>query len=297
MTAIATPMARARVADLVVARPRRRRFVDGFMRGLTLLATGLILIPLVAVTAYVVINGLPWLDWELLTTPPVDNVRGGALNAILGSLQMVPLAAILAAPIGILGGIYLSELAHPRVATAIRFGADVMVGLPSVVVGVFCYAVLVVPFKTYSAIAGIVALSIIMVPMILRNTEEILRLVPPSVREGGLALGMPRWRTITRVVVRAGFSGIVTGIILGVSRAAGETAPLLVTALGSQLVNVGELTRPMASLPVFIYVNSGQPSPVLVGQAWAAALLLVVFVLVANIVARVLTARRSSRGS
>lgn len=293
----AAPRTRPSVATLVLARPRRRRLIDAAMRWLATAATALILVPLGAVIAYVVVNGWPWLDVEFLTSGPLDEVHGGALNAILGSLQLVPLAALVATPVGILGGIYLSELAPPRVAAAIRFGADVMVGLPSVVVGVFCYAILVVPFHQYSAAAGVVALAVIMVPVILRNTEEILRLVPPSVREGGLALGMPRWRTTTVVVIRAGFGGLVTGVILAVARASGETAPLLLTSLGSRLVNVGELARPMDALPTFIYINSGQPSPVLVGQAWAAALVLVVFVLVANVTARLVAARRSSSRS
>ncbi len=264
------------------------------MRTISMLATGFILVPLVAIVAYVVVNGWGWLDPEFLVSAPVNDIHGGALTAILGSLQLVPMATLIAAPVGILGGIFVSEIATPRVAAAIRFAADVMVGLPSIVIGVFCYAILVVPFKTFSAAAGIAALAVIMVPVILRNTEEILRLVPASVREGGLALGLPRWRTIMTVVIRAGFGGLVTGIILAVARASGETAPLLLTALGSRLVNVGEIDKPMDSLPTFIYTNSGQPSPVLVGQAWAAALLLLVFVLVANITVRLLAARRGS---
>ena len=290
------PGDRVRVGDLLLHRPLRRRTVDRVMRALMLAATMLIIIPLIALAAYVFANGLPWLDWEFLTSAPVDNTHGGALNAILGSLQLVPMATLLAAPIGLAGGVFVAEVASPRVANAVRFAADVMVGLPSVVVGVFCYGVLVVPFHAYTALAGVVALAVIMVPVIVRNTEEILRLVPRSVREGGLALGMPRWRTITTVVMRASTGGLLTGIILAVARAAGETAPLLLTALGSRLVNVGELGKPIDSLPVFIYNNSGEPSPVLVGQAWAAALLLLVFVLATNVLVRVAAARRFRRG-
>ena len=293
----ATSRSARRVAGLVLARPRRRTSLDTVMRSLTAGATILILIPLVALVGYVTVNALPWIDLEFLTSGPVDFVRGGALNAMLGSLQMIPLATLIAAPVGILAGIFLAELAPPRWASAIRFGTDVMVGLPSVVVGVFCYALLVVPFHGYSAIAGIVALAVIMVPVIARNTEEILRLVPASVREGALALGMPRWRVILTVLIRAGLGGLVTGVVLAVARGAGETAPLLLTALGSRLVNVGRLGEPMDTLPTFIYTNSGQPSPVLVGQAWAAALILLVFVLAANIIVRLLTRRRSSGGT
>jgi phosphate transport system permease protein len=288
--------AAGRVARLVTSRTRGRTLVDRVMRGLTAAATILILIPLAALVAYVTVNALPWIDMEFLTSGPVDFVHGGALNAILGSLQVIPLATLLAAPIGILVGIFLAELAPPRLADVIRFGTDVMVGLPSVVVGVFCYALLVVPFHSYSAIAGVVAVAVIMVPVIARNTEEILRLVPASVREGALALGMPRWRVVLTVLLRAGLGGLVTGIVLAVARGAGETAPLLLTALGSRLVNVGKLGEPIDTLPTYIYNNSGQPSPVLVGQAWAAAFILLIFVLAANIVVRVLTGRRSSGG-
>jgi phosphate transport system permease protein len=292
-----TVTAGGRVAQRVLARTRRRTVVDRVMRGFTAAATILILIPLVALVTYVTVEALPWIDLEFLTTGPVDFVHGGALNAMLGSLQIIPLATLLAAPLGILAGVFLAELAPPRLADAIRFGTDVMVGLPSVVIGVFCYALLVLPFHGYSALAGIVALTVIMVPVIARNTEEILRLVPASVREGALALGMPRWRVVLTVLIRAGLGGLVTGVVLAVARGAGETAPLLLTALGSRLVNVGNLLQPMDTLPTFIYTNSGQPSPVLVGQAWAAALILLILVLAANIVVRLLTGRRSSGGN
>jgi phosphate transport system permease protein len=294
MTAAPAP---ARLANRLVARPRGRTAVDRIMRGATLVATLLVLIPLAALVGYVVAEGWPWLDIEFLTAPPVDYVHGGALNAILGTLQLVPLATLVAAPIGILGGVYLAELAASRTASAVRFGTDILVGLPSIVVGVFVYTLLVVPFHAYSAVAGVAALAIIMVPVILRNTEEMLRLVPASVREAALALGMPRWRVVTKVVLRAGFSGILTGVVLAVARAAGETAPLLLTSLGNRLVNVGDLRSPMDALPMFVYANSGQPSPVLIGQAWAAALLLLVFVLAANVLVRVAASRRSTRGS
>ena len=293
MTTGAAPL---RLGDRLLARPRGRTAVDRAMRGATLAATVLVLIPLAALVAYVVIEGWPWLDMEFLTSPPVDYVRGGALNAIVGTLQLVPIATLIAAPIGVLGGVYLAELAPGRMAAGVRFGTDILVGLPSIVVGVFVYTLLVVPFHTYSAIAGVTALAILMVPVILRNTEEMLRLVPASVREGALALGMPRWRVITKVVLRAGFSGILTGIVLAVARAAGETAPLLLTALGNRLVNVGDLRKPIDALPIFVYVNSGQPSPVLIGQAWAAALLLLVFVLAANVLVRIAASRRSTSG-
>ena len=298
MSAVSAPAPATvgRVAGLVLTRTRQRTLTDRMMRGLTAVAMVSILIPLVALVGYVTVNALPWIDLEFLTTGPVNFVHGGALNAILGSLQIIPLATLVAAPLGILAGVFLAEIAPPRLANVIRCGTDVMVGLPSVVVGVFCYALLVVPFHGYSAVAGVVALAVIMTPVIARNTEEILRLVPASVREGALALGMPRWRVVLTVLIRAGLGGLVTGVVLAVARGAGETAPLLITALGSRLVNVGHLNEPMDTLPTFIYTNSGQPSAVLIGQAWAAALILLVFVLAANILVRVLTGRRSSGG-
>jgi phosphate transport system permease protein len=297
MTTIGLAPTGPRLADLLLAPSATRTALDRAMRLATLVATLLVLAPLVALVGYVAVEGWPWLDREFLTAPPIDYVHGGALSAILGTFQMVSLAALIAAPVGILGGIYLAEFASARAGDAVRFAADILVGLPSIVVGVFVYTLIVVPLHTYSAVAGVAALAIVMVPMILRNTEEMLRLVPASVREGALAVGLPRWRVITKVVVRASLGGILTGIILAVARAAGETAPLLLTALGSRLVNVGQLGQPMDALPMFVYTNSGQPSPVLIGQAWAAALVLLVFVLAANVIVRLAAARRSPRRS
>jgi phosphate transport system permease protein len=288
MTAPARPLD-VPVARLTLQLPLRRRVVDAVMRGACVVATALVLFALGAIIVYVVVNGVPGLSAAFLTQPAAGFGEGGALQAILGTLQLVPLAALIAAPIGILGGIFVAEFAGRRGAAVIRFAADVMVGLPSVVVGVFAYAILVAPFGAYNAFAGIIALAIIMLPVVLRTTEEILRLVPTSVREAALALGMPVWRTTTAVVLRTALAGLLTGVMLAVARAAGETAPLLFTALGSRLVNVGDLRAPMDALPLFIYANSGQPDPYLVSQAWAASLLLLVLVFVVNVLVRART--------
>jgi len=272
---------------LAVHTDRRRTRADRFMRGLALTATAVCIVPLVAVIAYVTINGLAALNLDLLTKPPKAlGVGGGAAAAILGSIQMVSLATLMAVPAGILASIYLNEFSGTRTAAGIRFAADVLAGVPSILVGIFTFTILVLPFQQYNAFAGSVALAIIMWPIIVRTTEEILALVPGTLREASLALGVQRWRTVLSIVVRTGFAGILTGVMLAVARAAGETAPLLFTALGSRLINVGDFRRPMDALPLFIYSNARQPYPVLNEQAWGAAFLLLVFVLIVNVAVR-----------
>jgi len=281
----------ARSLDIVAmtGRDRRRALANALMAAICAAAALACLVPLAAIVTFVIANGLPAISVEFLTQEPEGVGGGGAVAAIAGSLQLVPIATLIAAPIGVLGAVYVAEFAGPRAAGAIRFTADVLVGLPSVVVGVFVFAILVAPFGQYNALAGSVALAIIMVPIILRSTEEILRLVPSSIREASLALGVPVWRTVVSVVLRTGMAGILTGIMLAVARAAGETAPLILTSLGSRLLNVGDLGRPMDALPLFVYANSGQPDPRNVEQAWGAAFLLLVFVLAVNVVVRART--------
>jgi phosphate transport system permease protein len=283
--------------DLLASLPGEgaRRAVDMAMRTICLGAAVLCVIPLAALVAFVVANGLPAVDISFLVTEPQGIGSGGAVAAIAGTFQLVPLATLWSAPIGVLGGVYLAEFGDARAASAIRFAADVLVGLPSVVVGVFVFAILVAPFGQYNAFAGSIALAIIMVPIILRNTEEILRLVPGSLREASLALGVPMWRTIVSVIIPTGLGGILTGVMLAVARAAGETAPLILTSLGSRLLNVGDLGAPMDALPLYVYVHSGQPDPVNVGKAWGAAFLLLVFVLAVNILVRFRTVGRKAQ--
>ena len=273
---------------------RRRRWSDSGMRGLALGAAIVCVLPLAAVLAFVTINGAAALNLDLITRPSRALGRGGgALGAILGTLQMVPLAALMAVPAGVAGGIYVGEFADRRSARLVRFAADVMVGVPSILIGIFVFTFLVLPFKQYNAFAGSVALAVIMIPVILRTTEEMLRLVPGSLREASLALGIPMWRTVWSVIVRTGRGGILTGVMLALARAMGETAPLLFTALGSRLVNLGDFGKPMDSLPVFIYVNARQPYELLNQQAWGAAFLLMLIVLVINVAARALTRGRT----
>jgi phosphate transport system permease protein len=253
-------------------------------------------VPLAAVLVFVTLNGISALNLDLLTKPSrAQGIGGGAYAAILGTIQMVGVATIIAVPFGVLAGVYVNEFASRRSGRAIRFAADVLVGVPSILIGIFVFTFLVLPFKQHNAFAGSVALAVIMIPVIMRTTEEILNLVPVTLREASLALGIPTWRTVLSVVLRTGLPGILTGIMLAVARAAGETAPLLFTALGSRLVNVGDFNKPMDALPLFIYVNARQPFELQNQQAWGAAFLLLLFVLVVNVLVRTRTAGRQAR--
>jgi phosphate transport system permease protein len=281
-----------RVSRLTGTRAARRRtWTDRIMRTIAAAATVSCVIPLAAVLIYVTINGLAALNLDLITKPSrAQGIGGGAVGAILGSIQMVGLATIIAIPFGVLAGVFVSEFSSTRAARGIRFSADVLVGVPSILIGIFVFTFLVLPFKQYNAFAGAVALAVIMIPVIMRTTEEILKLVPGSLREASLSLGIPNWRTVLSVVLRTGLPGVLTGIMLAVARAAGETAPLLFTALGSRLVNVGDFSKPMDALPLFIFTNARQPFELQNQQAWGAAFLLLLFVLTVNILVRARTA-------
>ena len=273
---------------------RRRAAFDRTMRTISLLAAVVCVIPLAAVILFVVLNGAPALNLDLLTkAPKALGTGGGAAGAILGSLQMIPLAALVAIPIGIGAAVYVAEFSGRRSARLVRFAADVLVGIPSILVGIFVFTLLVLPFHQFNAFAGSVALALLMVPVIMRTSEEILRLVPGSLREASLALGIPMWRTVLSVVLRTGLGGILTGVMLAIARAFGETAPLLFTALGSRLINVGDFGKPMDSLPVFVYTNARAPITALNQQAWGAALLLLIIVLTINVAVRARSFRRN----
>lgn len=271
----------------------KRKLLDSAMRAACMSATLLAVIPLVSVLAYVTAKGLGGLTWSLFTElpKPVGEAGGGFGNAILGSLVLVGLACVMAVPLGVLAGVYLAEFGNDRFGRAVRFSADVMSGVPSIAVGIFVYTLVVLSMRRFSALAGGVALAMLMLPTVMRSTEELVRLVPDSLREAGLALGVPRWRVILRVVLRTGAPGIATGIMLAVARAAGETAPLLFTALSSRFWST-RLDGPIGSLPVQIYTYAVSPYDDWHRQAWAAALVLVALVLVLNVAARVLTRAR-----
>ena len=266
---------------------RRRTVVDRSMRTIAMGAAFLCALPLAAVLLFVAANGISAFSLDLIFKPPrALGIGGGAANAVIGTLQMVPVAAMIAVPVGVLGAVYISEFANRRSARIIRFCADVLVGVPSILIGIFVFTFLVLPFKQFNAFAGAIALAVIMMPVVMRTTEESLHLVPNALREASLALGVPMWRTVLSVVLRTGLPGILTGTMLGVARAMGETAPLLFTALGSRVVNVGDFGRPMDSLPLFIYVNARQPVAALNQQAWGAAFLLLLVVLIINVAVR-----------
>src|ERR671939_296958 len=246
------------------------------------------LIPLFVVLAYVVAQGASHLSLGLVTT--TANGGGGLLNALSGTLLLIVLACGVGLPIGLLGGLYLAEFGRGRLATAVRFTSDVMAGLPSIVAGLVAYGLIVTLTRGFSALSGGVALGLLMFPTVLRTTEGVLRLVPDALREGGLALGLPRWRVIVRVVLPTAAGGIATAIILGIARVAGETAPLLFTAFGSGDVPTG-LMQPVDALPLSIWNDSQAPDPQSHAIAWAGALLLVALVLFLNCRARLMARR------
>jgi phosphate transport system permease protein len=286
MTTLSTRISRAHTLQRS-STDRRRQVIDVLMRSLAAAAAVACLVPLVAIIFFVTVKGIGAVNLDLLTKPPKAlGVGGGAVGAILGTIQMVGLATLIAVPIGILAGVFVNEFSGRRSARTVRFAADVLVGVPSILVGIFVFTFLVLPFKQYNAFAGAVALAVIMVPVIMRTTEEILKLIPGTIREASLALGIPVWRTVLNIVLPTGLAGILTGVMLAVARAAGETAPLLFTALGSRLVNVGDFSEPMDAMPLFIYNNARQPFDALNDQAWGVAFLLLLFVLTVNVLVR-----------
>ncbi len=275
----------------------RRRIQDRLFRGACALAALAAAVPLVLVVLFVAKKGVAALDLSFFTeTPvPVGEPGGGMLHAILGTLIMVGLAALGAVPIGILTGVYLAESrAGDRFAALVRFATDTLAGMPSIVIGLLVYALVVVPMGHFSAMAGSIALLVVMLPVITRTTEELVRLVPDTLREAGLALGLPRWRVTLRIVVRTAASGLVTGAMLAVARASGETAPLLFTALGSDMLSTA-LDQPMASMPTQIYTYAVSPYEAWHAKAWGAALVLVGLVLMLNLLVRAVV-RRPDRG-
>ena len=276
-----------------------RRATSAVFVALCGVAVAFALIPLAAVLYFVVGQGLASLDVAFFTEmpKPVGEPGGGMANAIAGTLILTGLGACFAIPIGILSGIYVSEYAGTRLASTIRFAADTLNGVPSIVVGVFAYAVFVLPFKQFSALAGGAALGIMMIPIVTRTTEELLRLVPSSLREGALALGATRARAVFTVVVPAALPGILTGIVLALARIAGETAPLLFTAFNNRFWST-DIRQPIASLTVQVFTYAISPYEDWHRQAWGGALVLVALVLICALIARVATARleRMHRG-
>lgn len=273
-------------------RLRYRKIVNRVMLTVTGLCTVLTVSVLFVILGYLIYNGGKSLDWNFFTKLPLPPgmVGGGVANAILGSATMVALAALIGLPVGFLGGVYLAEFGGKTFSFLVRYTADLLNGVPSIVIGIFAWTVMVVPMHQFSALAGGFALSLMLIPISLRSTEQFLSTVPRALREGALALGAPKWKVVSTVVVPAAARGIMTGMILGVARIAGETAPLLFTALSNNFWST-RLTEPTASLPVMIYKLATAPYDDWHRQAWAAGLVLLGMVLLTNITARWILSR------
>ncbi len=273
-----------------------RKTTSTVMLGLTGLFTLLVVAPLIWILAYVLKQGLPALNPQFFTQlpTPVGVPGGGIVNALVGSLLTVGLGLLVAAPVGILGGLYAALFPNTWLGTALRFGTDVIAGVPSIVMGIFAYTLIVVPQRHFSAFSGGMVLSFIMVPIIVRTTEEMVRLVPGALREGSLALGASEWKTTFQVVLPAALNGLVTGIMLAVARAAGEAAPMLFTSFGNPFMN-WDLSQPVATLPHTIFIYAISPYADWHAKAWATALVLITIVLLLNVLARLLVWWRTRR--
>jgi phosphate transport system permease protein len=268
---------------------RRRILINRIGISLSMLAMALGLIVLLWILSVLFINGFKALDFNMFfhSTPAPGTEGGGLANAIVGSLMLVGFATLVSTPIGILAGIYLAEYGDTsKTAEVTRFMTDIMLSAPSIVLGLFVYAILVAQVKHFSGWAGTIALSLIAIPVVLRTTENMLRLVPGSLREAAFALGAPRWKVATMVTLRAAKSGVVTGVLLALARISGETAPLLFTALNNQFFSL-DMNGPMSNLPVVIFQFALSPYDNWVRLAWGGALLITLTVLVLNILARV----------
>jgi phosphate transport system permease protein len=272
-----------------------RKSVNVLMLSLTGLCALVAVSALFFILGYLVYHGGKDVNWNFFTQlpAPVGETGGGMANAIVGSGKLLLLAALLGVPVGLLGGVYLAEFGGHAVPFVVRYTADLLNGVPSIVIGIFAYAVVVMPVHHFSALAGGFALGVMMIPIVLRSTEEFLLAVPTSMREGAMALGASKWRTISTVVVPAASRGILTAALLALARVAGETAPLLFTAFGNRFWSPG-WGQPIASLPVMIFTYAVGPYEDWHRQAWAAGLVLLGLVLVTNIVVRTLLSRGTS---
>jgi phosphate transport system permease protein len=263
-----------------------------FVQGLIFFFAFLITIPLILIIIYIFREGITKINWAFLTQipKPVGEAGGGIVNALIGSILIVLTASVIAIPIGILCGIYLSENKTGRLAYWARLSVDVLQGVPSIVIGIVVYFWVVKPIGTFSALSGSVALAIMMLPILIRSTEETLKMIPFSLKEAGLALGLPYHKVILKVIVPCGVSGILSGIMLSIARIAGETAPLLFTAFGNPYLNTN-LAKPMQSLPLMIFNYATSPYDEWHDMAWGAALILLFTVLLLNIITKMTTRR------
>jgi phosphate transport system permease protein len=276
----------------MTARLRWRKFVSGFMLTMTGLCAFVAVAVLFFILGYLVYHGGTSISWSFFTRlpAPVGETGGGMANAIVGSAKLLLLASLIGVPVGFFGAIYLAEFSTGSIAFVVRYSADLLNGVPSIVIGIFAYGLVVLPFKHFSTLAGGVALGLMMVPITLRSTEDFLRAVPRTLREGAMALGASKWKTIASVIVPAAYRGILTAVLLAFARVAGETAPLLFTAFGNRFWSPG-WNQPTASLPVMIFTYAIAPYEDWHRQAWAAGLVLLGLILIINILARAILAR------
>jgi phosphate transport system permease protein len=272
-----------------------RKIKSWLASAIAFISAVLVITPLALVFFHLVINGASSVNWDFFTKlpAPVGAIGGGMANAILGSLELLALAGAIGIPIGVLGGVYLAEYGSARINSVLRFLADVLNGVPSITWGVVVYGLVVLRFKGFSAYAGGLALGLIMIPLILRTTEEVVLLVPNGYREAALALGVSRWKTIVHIVMKTASKGIITGILLALARVGGETAPLLFTAFGNRFWN-HSLNQPIAALPLQIFTYAISPYDDWHRQAWAGALVLVTGIFCVNILVRFLTRGRGA---
>ncbi|HUN62793.1 MAG TPA: phosphate ABC transporter permease PstA [Candidatus Sulfotelmatobacter sp.] len=274
------------------ARLRWRKLVSNFMLTMTGVCAFVCVSVLFLILGYLLFNGGTSVNWNFFTKlpAPVGEVGGGMANAIVGSAKLLLAASLFGVPVGFLGGIYLAEFSGTAVASVVRYAADLLNGVPSIVIGIFAYSLVVLPFKHFSTFAGAFALGLMMIPITLRSTEEFLGAVPRMLREGAMALGASKWKTISTVIVPAAYRGILTAILLALARVAGETAPLLFTAFGNRFWSNG-WNNPTASLPVMIFTYAVSPYEDWHRQAWAAGLVLLGLILIINILARTILSR------
>ncbi|NCQ18951.1 MAG: phosphate ABC transporter, permease protein PstA [Ignavibacteria bacterium CG_4_8_14_3_um_filter_37_9] len=268
----------------------KRKVTSVIMMSLSLVATLIALVPLVFIFYYTISKGISYLniDFFIAMPKPVGETGGGMANAIAGTLLLIGIGGVIGIPVGVMTGTYLSEFGNNKFGSVVRFLTDVLSGVPSIVVGVVAYTLVVIPMKHFSALAGGIALGILMIPTITRTTEEMIKLVPHSLREAGLALGIPKWKTTILIVLKTAWKGIATGILLGLSRAAGETAPLLFTALGNRFWST-KVGQPIASLSVYIYDYAKAPFEDWNQQAWTAALVLMLMISILSLTFRIVT--------
>lgn len=295
---MSTGVLAARHTRARLPRLTRRKGLSVVMIALTCLAAAIAVIPLLVILGFLLEQGASALSLDFFTKmpAPVGEAGGGMANAIIGTLILIGIACVVGLPVGIGAGLYLAEQKGAKVAELVRFLADVLNGLPSIVMGIFAWQFLVRPAGHFSALAGGAAIGAMMIPLVTRTTEEMVRTVPQSLREAALALGYPRWRTSLQIVLRTALGGIVTGVLVAVARVAGETAPLLFTAFGNQFWST-DLSQPIAALPLQIFTYAISPYDDWHAQAWAGALVLIALVLVISLLARFMTRARHGRAN